>query len=153
MPAPPVVSAAAVHRGAAAIIFDDEGRVLLVRWSRPPALYGLPGGRIEPGEEPHDAVVREVREETGLCARVTRIAGVYGFDSTDREDYLVMYAFLCATTSGRAMVAAPAEISEVGWFDPRRLPTPLENVAPRAVADAVSGNYGTVRLGLRWHPV
>lgn len=142
-----------VHRGAAAIIFDGERRVLLVRWRRAPGFYGLPGGRIEPGEEPHDAVVREVREETGLGVRVMRLAGVYGFDSTDQQHYLVMYAFLCETRSGEATVAAPAEISEVGWFDPRRLPTPLENVAPAAVADVVSGNYGTVRLGLRWHPV
>ena len=152
MPAP-VLSAAAVHRGAAAIIFDDEGRVLFVRWSHAPGFYGLPGGRIEPGEEPHDAAVREVREETGLSVHVRRLVGVYGFDSTDQEHYLVMYAFLCVTTSGEATVTARAEISEVGWFDPRRLPTPLENLAPCAVADAVSGNYGTVRLGLRWHPV
>ena len=57
-----------VQRGAAAIIFDNERRVLFVRWRRAPGFYGLPGGRIEPREEPHDAVVREVREETGLLA-------------------------------------------------------------------------------------
>jgi 8-oxo-dGTP pyrophosphatase MutT (NUDIX family) len=143
-----------VQRGAAAIIFDNERRVLFVRWRRAPGFYGLPGGRIEPGEEPHDAVVREVREETGLAVRVRRLSGVYAFDSTDDQQLcLVMYAFLCETRSGEATLAAPAEISEVGWFDPRRLPAPLENVAPYAVADVVTGNYGTVRLGLRWHPV
>jgi ADP-ribose pyrophosphatase YjhB (NUDIX family) len=53
---------------AGAVVRDGSGRFLLVRRARPPALgrWSLPGGRIEPGETPAEAAVREVREETGL---------------------------------------------------------------------------------------
>lgn len=52
----------------AAIILDDAGRVLVIQRGRPPGegLWTVPGGRLEPGERIADAVVREVREETGL---------------------------------------------------------------------------------------
>jgi 8-oxo-dGTP pyrophosphatase MutT (NUDIX family) len=56
-----------------ALVFDDAGRVLL---SREPdrrgrlGLWALPGGGVEPGEHPEQAVIREVQEETGLGVRV-----------------------------------------------------------------------------------
>ncbi len=51
-----------------------EGRVLAARRSSPPALAGLwelPGGKVEPGEEPEDAAVREIGEELGCGIAVT----------------------------------------------------------------------------------
>ena len=55
-------------RGAGAVIRDGEGRVLLIQRGHEPALgrWSLPGGRLEAGETSAEAVVREVREETGL---------------------------------------------------------------------------------------
>src|SRR5262245_56314746 len=47
------------------LIFDDEGRVLLVQHANG-GVWLLPGGAIDPDETPQDAVVREVWEETGL---------------------------------------------------------------------------------------
>ena len=57
---------------AAGILLDQQGRVLLVGndWSRRGRVrYTLPGGMVEPGEATHQAVVREVYEETGLVIR------------------------------------------------------------------------------------
>ncbi len=143
---------AAVHRGAAAVVLDAEHRVLLVRWKRPPGFYGLPGGHIEAGEEPHDAAVRELSEEAGIEARVSRLVGFYSFNYEDRQPYLAMYAYLCTIVSGTPVVHAPREISEIGWFDALALPEPLENVAPHAIPDALAGNFGTVRTDLVWRP-
>lgn len=59
-----------------AAIFRD-GKVLLVRRARSPALgfYSLPGGRVEFGESLHDALRREVSEETGLKIEIIGPAG------------------------------------------------------------------------------
>ncbi len=54
-----------------AVVHDDAGRLLLIRRGHPPnaGTWSLPGGRVEPGETLEQAVVREVREETGLAVR------------------------------------------------------------------------------------
>ena len=51
-----------------AVIRDETGRILLIKRGHEPGkgLWSVPGGRIEPGETDQQAVVREVREETGL---------------------------------------------------------------------------------------
>lgn len=50
------------------LAYDDEGRLLLVRRANDPGRgrWSLPGGRVEPGEDDAAALVREMREETGL---------------------------------------------------------------------------------------
>ncbi len=60
-----------------AVIRDDEGRLLLIKRGHDPGagLWSLPGGRIEPGETGTQALVREMREETGLTVKVGRLLG------------------------------------------------------------------------------
>jgi ADP-ribose pyrophosphatase YjhB (NUDIX family) len=59
------------------VIVDDEHRLLLTRWieGRVPA-WSLPGGGLEPGEDPADAARREVREESGYEVRLDGLLGV-----------------------------------------------------------------------------
>jgi 8-oxo-dGTP diphosphatase len=59
--------------GAYALIHDGEDRLLLVRAGN--GRFYLPGGRIEPGETPEQALAREVEEECGLSVRVTEPLG------------------------------------------------------------------------------
>jgi 8-oxo-dGTP diphosphatase len=51
-----------------AVVRDEAGRLLMILRGHDPGkgLWSIPGGRIEPGETPEHAVIREVREETGL---------------------------------------------------------------------------------------
>lgn len=66
-------------RVAAYGICERAGQVLLARWVSPDGAirhWALPGGRVEHGEDPIDAVAREVREETGYDVEVERLLGV-----------------------------------------------------------------------------
>jgi mutator protein MutT len=60
-----------------AIITDPAGRLLLIRRGHAPEAgrWSLPGGRVEPGETDQQAVVREVREETGLSVSCGALVG------------------------------------------------------------------------------
>jgi ADP-ribose pyrophosphatase YjhB (NUDIX family) len=60
-----------------AIITDREGRLLLIQRGHEPEAgrWSLPGGRVEPGESDQQAVVREIREETGLAVRCGGLVG------------------------------------------------------------------------------
>lgn len=62
--------------GVAAVVIDDEGRVLTVR-RREPDRWELPGGALELGETLHEGLVREVREEIGLDVAPVRLTGIY----------------------------------------------------------------------------
>jgi len=62
--------------GAEAAIFDDGGRILLVRRSDD-GLWCLPCGWVEPNESPEDAAVREAREEAGLEIQTRQLVGVF----------------------------------------------------------------------------
>lgn len=124
---------------AAAAIVDDRGRILLIREGYGRSRYGFPGGAVERGESPLDAVVREVREETGLEARVEDVVGVYRLESG-----LVVTLFRCAI-SGEPALPEGGEIAELGWFAPDKVPEPRTNLLRLALPDVLAGARGAVR--------
>lgn len=109
--------------GAFAIIFDEKGRVLLSH-RRDYDLWNLPGGRVESGEMPTEAVIRETREETGLEVSVEKLFGVYG--KTDSND--IVFAFRCKVIGGKLRVTEEADQNT--YFDLGDLP---ENTVPKQV--------------------
>lgn len=90
-----------------AVVFDDQGRLLLVQRANPPAqgLWSLPGGRQEPGETAEQGVVREVREETGLTVRVEREVGTVVRQAPSGGDYVIR-DFVCVVHGDDTVVAA-----------------------------------------------
>jgi 8-oxo-dGTP pyrophosphatase MutT (NUDIX family) len=62
--------------GVAAVLFDDQRRILIVKRTRGP-YWSLPGGRQDAGESAPESCVRETCEETGLETRVQRLIGLY----------------------------------------------------------------------------
>ena len=88
----------------AAMIFNHEGRILLQRTNEG---WSLPAGAINPGETPAQAVIREVREQTGLQVRPQRVVGVFGgsdgfrftYSNGDQVEYLCVL-FECGVMGG-----------------------------------------------------
>ena len=128
---------------AAALIFDDARRVLLIKENYHRRRYGLPGGALEAGETPVEAVVREVREETGLEVNVGQLVGMYTLRNPQHT--LVCFAFRCEIARGEPAIPRTGEIAEVAWFDPHNPPEPRTNTLGPALEDALADRLGVAR--------
>jgi len=104
----------------AAIIRD--GRVLIVRRARPPmrGVFTLPGGVVEAGETLHEALVREIREETSLAIAPVALAGhreVIARDAEGKvERHFIILAFAARWLSGEPKLNE--ELAEARWLRP-----------------------------------
>jgi ADP-ribose pyrophosphatase YjhB (NUDIX family) len=107
--------------GAVAMILDTEGRVLLARHTYRRRLpWALPGGWVRRGEDPAEAIVREVREETGLTAA---LLAPFTVQRESPRHLTIVYA--ARLTGGR--FRSSAEVSEVRWVAPGAWPPGLRD--------------------------
>lgn len=75
--------------------------------------WDLPGGKIEYGEEPENALAREVKEETGLDVEIQKPVGVWYFYSKNHHHQVVCFTFLCETTSNQEVnLNSSSEVGE-----------------------------------------
>lgn len=105
-------------------IVRSKGRILLMLRADN-GLWGLPGGAIDPGEHPAQALVREVFEETGLRVRPVRISAVLGglhirYPNGDEVD-VVTTVFTCEILGG-TLEARDGEAADLRFFAPTELP-------------------------------
>jgi ADP-ribose pyrophosphatase YjhB (NUDIX family) len=101
-----------------AIIRDAEGRLLVIRRGRPPSqgLWTIPGGRVELGESDHDAVRREVREETGLEVEPRAAAGSVVLPAAHPGDrYLVTDYWATVAPAAPTEPSAGDDADDVRW--------------------------------------
>lgn len=130
---------APVIRVAAAVIRDDEGRMLLVR-KRGTERFMNPGGKYEPGETATQTLVRELFEELGLVVDELSLRHLGSFvTETANEPGHSLESEVFALT-GTGPVEPLAEIEEVRWVYPAALgPTP---VAPLVLHLIAAGHIG-----------
>lgn len=108
--------------GVAAVTIH-EGKVLLVVRGKAPSYgkWGLPGGVVEVGETLHEAIKREVLEETNVCVEPEKLITV--FDSINRDDdgrvhyHYVLFEYLCRYVSGEAHASSDAPDARWVGFD------------------------------------
>jgi 8-oxo-dGTP diphosphatase len=105
----------------AAALVDTEGRVLVQRRPEGVAHAGLwefPGGKIELGESPEAALVRELREELAITVEPALLAPACFASEKHGERHLLLLLFVCREWKG---VPRPLEASELRWLVPPQL--------------------------------
>ncbi|WP_329320474.1 NUDIX hydrolase [Streptomyces sp. NBC_01262] len=110
--------------GVTAVVFDDEGRVLLNLRSDT-GRWALIAGIVEPGEQPAETAVREALEETGVRAVAERVVLVQTtrmvtYPNGDKAQFFDI-TIRCRSVGGEARVADDESL-EVGWFALDALP-------------------------------
>ena len=103
-----------------AIIKDPGGRLLLIKRGHDPEAgrWSLPGGRVEPGESDQQAVIREIREETGLQIRCDQLVGSV-MRPWSADAVLEISDYAATVTGGR--LGAGDDAAEVRWVSPAEL--------------------------------
>jgi len=105
----------------AVALLDADNRVLLAQRPEGKSMAGLwefPGGKIDPGETPEAALIRELDEELGIDTRESCLAPI-GFASHCYDDFhLLMPLFACRVWQGTPQ---PLEGQELAWARPARL--------------------------------
>ncbi|MFJ2636733.1 NUDIX hydrolase [Streptomyces sp. NPDC087422] len=116
--------------GVVTVVFDDRGRILLNRRTDT-GKWALISGIPDPGEQPAEAAVREIEEETGVHAVVEKVLSVFTnepvrYDNGDRAQYIDI-VLRCRAVGGEARVN-DEESLDVRWFALDELP-PLGPIA------------------------
>ncbi len=117
-------------------VLIEEEKILLIRRKREPFkdMYALPGGFVNYGERVEEAIVREMKEETGLNVEPVKIVGVYSDPRRDPRGHTVTVAFLLRRKGGS--LKGGDDASEARMFPLNSLP-PLAFDHREIIGDAL----------------
>lgn len=142
-------AATRIKLGVAIIILDGQGHLLLEKRSDC-GLWGLPGGRIEPGEAVQETAIREIKEETGLLIEIARLIGIY---SDPAEGRIITYpdavvhsvdiAIEAVIVGGALCRSDESEV--IKFFDPVMLPSEVVPSSRAVLKDVIGGTLGQIR--------
>lgn len=119
-------------------VFDEAGRILMVREVMDQNRWTLPGGWADVSQTPARSALREVFEETGYTARVVKLAAVWDHAAQGHRPpslfSIVKHFFLCDLTGGESRTSL--ETSEVRFFAESEIPADLSTgrIQPRQIA-------------------
>ena len=120
--------------GVGAVVWDTRGRVFLAKRGpgarNEPGTWEFPGGTVLYGELLEDAVCREFVEEYGITIEVTSQLGAFDhilFGAREHEHW-VSVTYLAQYSGGEPRIREPSKCSEIGWFVPGALPSPLSAI-------------------------
>jgi 8-oxo-dGTP diphosphatase len=102
----------------AAALVDGEGRVLLQQRLPDRAMAGLwefPGGKVEPGERPETALVRELEEELGIAVETACLAPAAFASADNAGRHMLLLLYICRKWQG---VPRPLDAAALQWVRP-----------------------------------
>jgi 8-oxo-dGTP diphosphatase len=129
----------------AVALYNEHGEILLAQ--RPPGkqlegLWEFPGGKVDPGETPETALVRELQEELAITVEINQLQPITFASHTYETFHLLMPLYACRTWSG---TATGAEGQALAWVPPGRLeefPAPPADIPLfRLLATEKHGKY------------
>ena len=140
--------------GAASVIVDLRGRILLVHHTYGALNWEIPGGGTEPDESVEETAIREAREEVGIELAPLRLTGIYwepGWNPGGLHHFIFRTSLAPDSPEPRPDLV---EISECAWFPVDRLPRPLSDFTARRIQDALSERAAGVFVvpERRWLP-
>lgn len=136
--------------GVGVVVLDSRQWILLEKRSDC-EMWGLPGGRIEPGESVEKAAVREVYEETGLTVEITRLLGVYSEPESrivtflDNGDVVHLIDVLLEAKIISGELSISSESQDLQFFAPTALPSDIVPPALAPLEDFIQGKIGIIR--------
>ncbi len=119
--------------GVGAIIRDADGRIFLMRrgWKsrNESGSWALPGGSVDFGETLENAVRRELSEEFGVAVEITQKYMTYDHILPEAGQHWIANVFIARITEGTPQIKEPDKCSEIGWFAPDALPSPVAKMS------------------------
>lgn len=125
--------------GSFGIIFSKNNKKTLLVKRRDIPIWVLPGGGIESGETPEQAVVREVFEETGFKVEVVRKIAEYSYPKKSK----INHTFICEINGGKKTLSN--ESKDIEYFAAKDLPDMLSPYIPIYITDALNNDGGIIK--------
>lgn len=104
-------------------LIRHQGKYLVLKEKLPSSdeVWDLPGGKIEYGESPEEALLREVKEELDLTVEVIKPVGMYYFFTQGEKDQIICHVFLCEVLGDEIKIdtsknPADEEFVDIRWL-------------------------------------
>ena len=112
-------------------ILTHKGSVLVLQGSKDnvdfPGIWELPGGKVKFGENPNDAIVREIKEETGIESKVIAPYNVWStkYVHNEEEHHVIHVDFLMGILTEFSLMKLSEEHQNYKWVELHDLPEPM----------------------------
>ena len=142
-PDPPITAA-----GGVVYRWTGSGQLEVLLIKKQDGFWTLPKGRVKVGEDDHEAVVREVAEETGLAGQVERMIQqvVYTIQKAGRPRRKTVTYYLVRATAGKPRPDARERIIHVRWFS---IDVALRRIRRKRIRDIVHAAQGLLGAEMR----